>query len=211
MEVVTLRRVALAAAAAALMVISTGAAHAGGSWLEPSWQRVEPGDELSLTATVYRGALGWVDDGPFFVYLQGDGFGIVTAEGYGGAATDVLLGELQIAGRGQPLGVSIDVAIPEDTPPGQYTIGVCNDPCTTGLGDLVGGALYIGIDPAVDDVDAVGVVLGTDTTSAPTDAGGYLALAPPTDRRRSMFPVWFGISAALSSAVLLVTLISYRR
>ncbi len=206
-----LRRITLAAMAAAFIVISMGAANAGGSWLEPSWKRVEPGDELTLSATVDRGALGWVDDGPFFAYLRGETFGAGTTEGYGGAATDVVLGELEIANGSQRLEVSVDVVIPTDTPPGEYTISICNDPCTTGLGDLVGGALYVGIDPPTDDASAVGVVLETRTTPITNSVHNYLPLPPSPNRPTGVSPLWVGFSAALGGAVLMAALITYRR
>jgi hypothetical protein len=206
-----LLRTLLAAVAAGFLVMTTGAALAGGSWLEPSSVRVESGDEITLNATVYRGALGWVDDGPFFAYLRGETFGVITTEGYGGAATDVLIGDLEIADGSQSLEVSVDVVIPSDTPPGEYTVSICNDPCTTGLGDLIGGVLYVGVDPPTDSVGAVGVVLETRTTPAPDSAHNYLPLPPTSSRSTDMSPLWVGFSAALGSAVLVVALITYRR
>ena len=202
------------------MAIGVGAAQAGGTWLEPSDIRVEAGDEVSFEATVDRGTLGWVDDGPFFVYLQGDEFGTVVSEGYGGAATDVLLGDLDLGPTTQRLRVSADITIPEQTPPGEYWITVCNDPCTTGIGDLVGALIYVGMDPPVveeafENVAAVSAT--TVTTAAPAASTALnqsthrMALAPYPDRSADMSPIWVGISAALAGAVLMTALLSRQR
>lgn len=213
-----LRRSLLAVVAAGFLVVTTGAALAGGSWLEPSWVRVEPGDELTLTATVSRGQLGWVDDGPFYAYLRGENFGTVTAEGFGGAATDVMLGPITLATRSPDLEVGVEVVIPPDTPPGEYQVAVCNEPCTTGLGDLVGGVLFVGVDPPPSDgpeiagtTAAVIAVVETSTTVAPDTRRTYVALAPLADRRTTISPLWIGFSAALGGAVLLTVLFTRNR
>ncbi len=204
------------------MVISIGAVQAGGSWFEPSSVRVEAGDHVELTATVYRGSLGWVEDGPFFVYLQGDEFGTVISEGYGGAATDVLLGELALGDRVQALAASADVTIPVETPPGAYSIVVCDDPCTTGLGDLIGAVLYVGIDPPVTAEEvapaaptgptaatATALPIATEPTTRPLSQ--RLALSPYPERPADISPIWVGISAALAGAVLLTALLTRQR
>lgn len=199
------------------MAIGVGAVQAGGTWLDPSDIRVEAGDEVSFEATVDRGALGWVDDGPFFVYLQGDEFGTVVSEGYGGIATEVPLGELDLGPTTQRLQVSVDITIPEQTPPGEYWITVCNDPCTTGIGDLVGALIYVGMDPPTTEeaFAAVSAVSETTATTAPLVASNAynqsahrMALAPYPARSADMSPMWVGISAALAGAVLVTALLS---
>ena len=203
------------------MVIGVGAVQAGGTWFEPSAVRVEAGDQVELTATVYRGTLGWIEDGPFFVYLQGDQFGTVLTEGYGGAATDVPLGQLDLGTRVQRLSVSANVTIPGETPPGEYWVVVCNDPCTTGLGDLIGAVLYVGIDPP-EFGEAVGIIASSTTTLASSAAGPTtpteeeppprrLSLAPYPDRPSDLSPMWIGMSAALAGAVLLTALLTRQR
>ena len=199
-----LRRTVIAASAVAFMFLTTGAAHAGGSWLEPSWVRVEPGDEVNLTATVYRGALGWVDDGPFYTYLRGESFGSAVKEGYGGTATDVALGRLEIREQDQTLTVHTAAVIPSDTPPGEYWITVCNDPCTTGLGDLVGGVLYVGVDPPEDT--AAAEVLNTNESASGENGPTRLAIAPYPDRSPNLSPLWVGFLVALGGGALLMTL-----
>ncbi len=202
------------------MTIGVGAVQAGGTWLEPSDIRVEAGETLALKATVYRGTLGWVDDGPFYLYLRGDTFGAAVSEGYGGTATDVLLGDLDFGPAAQQLRVSADVTIPENTPPGEYWITACNDPCTTGLGDLVGAVVYVGIDPPAREEAQVALAAGADDTTstaagavvvAPRSFSQRLALAPYPDRTADLSPIWVGISAALAGAVLLTALLSRQR
>jgi hypothetical protein len=214
-----LRRSLLAVVAAGFVALPAGAALAGGSWLEPSWVRVEPGDEMTLTATVSRGQLGWVDDRPFYAYLQGDEYGVVTASGFGGTATDVMLGLLEITTGSPNLAVSVDVVVPANTPRGEYQVTVCNDPCTTGLGDLIGAVLFVGIDPPPPEdstfagtttVAAIAVV-ETSTTVAPDPPRTYVALAPINDRSTTISPLWVGFSAALGGAVLLTALITRNR
>ena len=148
------------------------------------------GDQVELTGLVSRGQLGWVDDGPFFVYLHGAEYGLVTAAAGGGTETDVPLGPLVLDERSGWLAVSAKVLIPEAAPPGEYQVVVCNDPCTTGLGDLIAGVIQV--EPA--DVPI-----------------RRLSLAPYPDRPMSMSPLWVGISAALATTVLITALLVRQR
>ncbi len=215
-----LRRYIAAAAAAAFIITGVGAAQAGGTWLEPSDTRIEAGDKVEFTATVDRGTLGWVDDGPYYVYLQGDGFGEVIEEGLGGSATDVSLGELDFADQSPQLDVAAIVTIPADTPPGEYWVTVCNDPCTTGLGDLVGALVYVGVDPPDVEAEKVVATATPTTTAAPTTPVSEatveslprrMALAPYPSRSAALSPLWVGFSAAIAGAVLLLALVSRQR
>jgi hypothetical protein len=203
-----LRRKAFAALATTFILIGVGAAQAGGTWFEQSDSRVEAGDELRLTATVGRGVLGWIEDGPFFVYLQGDEFGLVVTEGSGASAeTDVALGELEVVEQIQNLVVTASVTIPEATPPGEYWVAVCNDPCTTGLGDLIGAILYVGVDAPSAESTTLAVL----TASEPETLPQRLALPPYPERPTRLSPVWVGISAALGGAVMLTALLFRQR
>ena len=203
------------------MVMGMGASQAGGTWLEPSDMRIEPGDRVHFEATVGRGTLGWVDDGPFFLYLRGEEFGTVVGEGHGGAATDVLLAPLDLGTALADLAVTAEVTIPEGTPAGEYWITVCNEPCTTGLGDLIGALIYVGIDPptagGAQAVVAPATADSVTTTSAAVVTADRrplslrLSLAPYPDRPANLSPVWVGISAALAGAVLLTALLSRQR
>lgn len=188
-------------------------ASAGGSWLEPAWERVEAGQSISLATDVSHGQLGWVDDGPFYAYLTGE------------AATDVPLGELMINEKGRRLQVSIDFILPEATSPGEYRIVVCNDPCTTGLGDLIGGFLYVGIDPPPSEEELAatpgqpaeasfaGAVAITQTADplAKGNAPAYRALAPHRSRPTGLSAAWMATSAGLAALALGLAFISIRR
>jgi hypothetical protein len=142
----------LAAALLAMMMALAVplAAVAGGSWLEPTGVRVEPGDTLSLSGPVSRGQLGWVEDGPFFAYLSGETTVMITSVS-GGGKTDVPLGEIFMEKIDENnMQLSVEVTIPPETPPGEYWVIHCNEPCTSGFGDLFGAQLFVSVDPPPD-------------------------------------------------------------
>jgi hypothetical protein len=118
---------------------------AGGSYLSPVRDRYERGEVATLVGYTSGGQLGWVQDGPFFAYLVA---GDVTLWADRRLPTEhVALGPLSVEARGRTLRVSISFVVPERLAAGLYTVTYCNDPCTTGLGDLIGGSLAVGIDP----------------------------------------------------------------
>ena len=217
----------MAVGATVLTILTIAPAHAGGSWLEPTWVRVEAGDQLSLSGDVSPGQLGWVGDGPYFAYLSGETYGTTIEEGRGGNKTDVLLGQLTIEASDGWATVSIDITIPEDTPPGEYWVNACNDPCTTGFGDLIGAVLYVTMDPPDSGVADADLELAPTATSAPTttvavlgaNAGGEpktpratsLALAPHPSRSTGLKAVWVAISASIGLAVLAFALAERQR
>ncbi|MEA2000436.1 MAG: hypothetical protein U9N84_00905 [Actinomycetota bacterium] len=195
---------------AALVILGAIPVSAGGSWLEPNRERVEPGDQLELSGDVSTGALGWADDGPFFAYLVGEDYGNVIVEGLGGAETDVPLGELRIFTSGDRARVSIKIAIPADAPPGEYQVIACNDPCTKGFGDLAGATIFVGTGPppGLNEV-ANGTAVPVVNTAAPTavsTAGIGLMLAPHPARSTNLAPAWIAVSAGLAAVVLLLVL-----
>ena len=59
-------------------MFTTSPALAGGSWLDPTWERVEAGDTIRLSGDVSTGQLGWVDGGPYYAYLSGADYGLAT-------------------------------------------------------------------------------------------------------------------------------------
>jgi hypothetical protein len=92
------------------------------------------------------------------------------------------------------LRLSVTVPLPADLAPGRWSLEYCNDPCTTGLGDLVGGFLFVGADPpfpiarqwplddpAVADLGDHAVLSGPGyrTTAAEARAGLVTAWPPP--------------------------------
>jgi hypothetical protein len=195
-------------------------ASAGGSWLDPSWERVEAGDNISLSSYISHGQLGWINDGPFYAYLSGATYGRVTDEGNGGATTDVPLGKLKVNESERRLAVSVDFTLPNDVPTGEYWVLVCNDPCTAGLGDLIGGVLYVGMDPPPVEEEVTSVTPDTSNLAAasivaitedgdppPRRNSTYLALGPYPDRSSQLSPLWVGFSVALAGAVLVIALV----
>ncbi len=214
-----MRHILFAALAAAFTVISMAPASAGSSWLDPSWERVEAGDHIELSGTVHQGQLGWINDGPFYAYLSGTTYGQIVDQGNGGTSTDVPVGQLQAKERQGRLSVSIDFTLPDDVPAGEYWILVCNDPCTTGLGNLIGGVLYVGMDPPPlekevtsvspqePEISAASVAVLTDDEPALQRSSSYMALGPYPDRSSQLSPLWIGISVAIAGSVLLAALV----
>ena len=126
-------------------------AMAGGSWIDPYHESYEAGDTVTMRGTISTGQLGWIEDGPFYAYLRVDPDAVESDPDHPDQwpnvhATDVPLGELHMSSAGRSgLDISITFALPEDLPDGEYWVVYCNDPCTTGIGDLIGGVVYVGI------------------------------------------------------------------
>lgn len=135
-----LRTLVIAAIAVGSLV---GTASAGGSWLESYRDSYQPGESVVMRGGVSPGQLGWVEDGPFFAYLR------VDPDPWGGCFIciqdgDIYLGELAIQEpRLGLLHVSITFTLPEDLIDGEYWVVYCNNPCTQGLGDLIGGLVVV--------------------------------------------------------------------
>ena len=104
---------------------------AGGSWLE--FERAHSAGECPRKRNRLQGSARLVEDGPFFAYLTAKEEWSVPGTG------PVRLGELRIDRSGvDTVRVRLEFAVPE-VHPGRYTVVYCNDPCTKGLGDLMGG------------------------------------------------------------------------
>ena len=207
----------MAVGATALIILTAAPAGAGGSWLDPTWVRVEAGDRIALSGDVSTGQLGWLDDGPYFAYLSGETYGLTITEGLGGNETDVRLGELAIEASGGWAQVSIEFTLPDDVPPGEYWVNACNDPCEHGFGDLIGSILYVGMDPPDDEIattepptTTVAVAPITSTTvatiagdpSEPKPTVTYLSLAPYPSRPTGLKIIWVATSAAIAVTAL---------
>ncbi len=151
-----------------LTTLIAAPASAGGSWLEPTDVRVEAGDHLVLEGGVSIGQLGWVENGPYFAYLSGENYGKPIVDGFGGSQTDVLLGPVEISDASRfGAFLSVEFTLPEDVPRGMYVVTVCNDPCTTGFGDLIGSFLFVGMDPVFEEAAASSpVVITTEPTAS---------------------------------------------
>jgi hypothetical protein len=145
--------------ALALVAVVGGAdpAAAGGSWLRPVRDRYEPGETATLVGYVGPGGtLGWVGDGPFFGYLRRleDPLQVpnqLQMAPFTPEATDLPLGQLLLSDTGRSdyaaYRASLRFRLPTNLPSGRYGVIYCNATCTKGLSDLIGGVIFVGIDP----------------------------------------------------------------
>jgi hypothetical protein len=133
------------------VVLTAGPASAGGSWFSPAEDRYEQGETATVVGYSGRGTQGWIENGPYYAYL-------IPGSGGGGDGDSSLLppsavrvGQLllQETGRGGylTLRAAITFPIPSDLVSSRYSFTVCNDPCTMGLGELIGGEVWVGVDP----------------------------------------------------------------
>ena len=178
------RWVAVAALAVAWVGVASPVS-AGGSWLYPVQDRLEPGDVATFVGYIGHGQLGWVEDGPFFAYLQVDPEPAGEVPGWSFLReTDVPLGQLEITEHGErgwlSLRVAITFTVPNDLDDGVYPLVYCNSPCTEGLGDLIGAAVHVGAEnpwadactpwamdePAIADLNPGRLLCGIDGTAS---------------------------------------------
>lgn len=148
-----LRRIALVTLFAMLLIVGGGgAASAGGAVFEirnddgdrvpRGEQFVQPGQVVTAHTSFspHIAGLGGIDDGPYVVYL-------LPGSKYVGPGRvpprAIALGQLEIVKARFSTVARITFTVPS-VPTGEYTISVCNDPCTVdGLGDITGGWLRI--------------------------------------------------------------------
>lgn len=137
-----MRRIVLALAAAAVFLVTASTAppaQAGGANLQPVQDRYEAGETATYVGYVGPSSVaGWVQDEPYYAYAET------------GTHEKVLLGRLMLEPSSlgpQMLRVSVSFTVPE-LASGRYPLSFCDDPCTKGLGDLAGGTLDLGADPA---------------------------------------------------------------
>ena len=126
---------------------ATGIALAGGSVWHFNGEH-QPGDiAVSVTSVAWDhdSRLGTPAEGPYLVYLVPESLGTdtwpdVPEEGMLVGVVEIAFGPYR-AEDGEWYGPHHAIArleIPE-VPPGIYRISHCNDPCTTTLGDIIGG------------------------------------------------------------------------
>ena len=117
----------------------------GGSWIEAYRESYLPGDTVVMRGGIGPGSLGDIDDGPFYAYLRVDPEAAANRQQFPNVhETDLYLGELEVKGRpGWTMEVSITFSLPDHIPDGGYEIVYCNDPCTAGLGDFLGGWITV--------------------------------------------------------------------
>jgi hypothetical protein len=146
-----LRRITLVILAA-LFMFAGGAVGAGGSVFEVvdedgdrvvrGEESVQPGQVLTAHTSFSPNiaGLGGIDDGPYVVYLNP---GSTYVRPGSVPPTAITLGQLEIVRKRFSTVARITFTVPS-VPTGEYTMSLCNDPCTVdGLGDIVGGWLRI--------------------------------------------------------------------
>jgi hypothetical protein len=143
MRVHGVRSAAAVAMFAVVMVVDTGPALAGGSWLHPVQDRYELGEMATLVG--YTGGpqlAAHRAPGPYRAFLQ-DEAGAVRIE----------VGTLELTDRGtrgwESLRVAVRFLIPTDIAPGPYSVTYCTGLCDrpAQLGDFVEGYLFVGMEP----------------------------------------------------------------
>lgn len=146
-------------ALAAVAMLADPAA-AGGSWLRPVRDRYEPGEIVALVGYAGpSGSQGSIEDGPFFAYLRRLDAAVgaptdLPLAPFSPQPTDLRLGQLAVEPTGRTdyaaYRVSIQFRFPTDLPVGRYAVSYCNATCTKGLTDLIGGVIFVGVDPDLD-------------------------------------------------------------
>jgi hypothetical protein len=138
------RSITVLALAGAMLAFPSGWASAGGSWLDTERPFYGVGEVVVAREHVSSGVSeGKVSDGPYYAYLVPEPRWFNSP----GPVPDyaVPLGPMSIEpGTIYRWVATVEFTVP-DVPTGRYFIQYCNDPCTVdGIGDLVGGSLFIG-------------------------------------------------------------------
>jgi hypothetical protein len=145
----------------ATLWMSAPAAMAKGTSLDPVHDRYEVGDTATLIG--YSTGYGdgdltlssWTEAGNFMAYLRVDEAAVQADNPQTWPVvhpTDIPLGApvAEVLPDTEETFYSVRVSLTFVVPPvepGSYGIVICNDPCTTGLGDIMGGEVTIGMDP----------------------------------------------------------------
>jgi hypothetical protein len=153
---VTLRHAATAVGLVLASLVLASPAEAGGSWPSPVKDRYEPGEDVTII-----GFTGMDPAGQFFGWLRVDPDAAhqpqVPDTWPFVHPTDLPLGPVLVEHRsGQndwaAWRVSLSFRLPPDLPPAAYEVIFCDDPCTKGLGDVVGAVVHVGVDPETPPV-----------------------------------------------------------
>ena len=161
------------ALAAVTLAAPPPAGAGGGDWLYPHRDRYEAGQQVLLVGYTEAIVRSTADDsvldkaalsanGPYYAYLRVDPAAVERDAPQDGSPwpwpyihpTDRRMSRVTaeevspVANRYLSLRVSAAFRLPGDLAPGIYEVVVCNDPCTTTLGYLVGSSLHVGLDPA---------------------------------------------------------------
>lgn len=143
-----MRRLTWLAVTAVTIFAASIPAFAGGAvWHFEGYH--QPGDVVESTTAVawgHNSQLGTPEDGPYLIYLAPEDVAVSTWPGF--PEEGLLVGIVEVyegpytLPHGESYGPNHAVArfeIPADVSPGRYQIFHCNDPCTSALGDIVGG------------------------------------------------------------------------
>jgi hypothetical protein len=215
----------LFATCCALAVASLAAfaapAHAGGSAWLPEKTSYSPGELAAARGDFGAGCCdrGWVDDGPYRVWLVAYGEQALTALDL--PSTAIPVGELHVERQqyGWAGGVmskwvaSIEFVVP-DVPPGPYQLVHCTEPCGRGLGDLMYAFFWVGPAPdfpASDDSPAPAAATSPATTAGPTVPIRAASAATPSSSTSSMWAVPVAAGAAALAFVVVAGAIVVRR
>ena len=152
----TLRHAASALAALAVGLLPAAPARAGGTWLSPVRDSYTSGEDVTIVGySSGTGSGGPVEQGPFYGWLR-----VVPSEAYRDPPdgvwpfvhpSDLRVGEVAID-RTRRLDwatyrLELSFHLPSTLADGSYEIVVCNDPCRTSFGDVIGATVYVGVDP----------------------------------------------------------------
>lgn len=201
------RRTALVALGALLfggagvLLLPAGAAAGGGEWLYPLRDRYEPGQPATMVGYSYARATDVAADGPFYAYLRPEPeAGQLRQLPPVVGPDDIPLGPVHLqdgpGGRFE-LRVGVELRLPADLPPGRHEVVVCDDPCTTTIGEIVASSIYVGVDPPepvvrdwpleepairwLEDGALVAQPGSDPVTAADVRAGRVVAATPPSE------------------------------
>lgn len=190
---------AMAAVGVALALVAGGdLAMAGGAVWHFDGRDYRPGDIAEASSPVawdHGSNLGTPEDGPYLLYVapadaDGTVWPAVPDDAILVGVVEISIGPYQ-AEDGYWYGPSQAVArfeIPQ-VPPGEYQILHCNDPCTTTLGDIIGGwGLQVIAGDGGRSPEAIEAEVRTSLVLDPPDPGSIEptlpstpALTPPVD------------------------------
>lgn len=129
-----MRRPVLLVLVLAVLLATPNPAGAGGSWMAPARDRYEAGEVATVVGYTGGGQLGWIEDGPYEAILEPGRHRLGPAV-------------LQETGRGGWLSLRVAVSfVVPDVAPGAYDV-VLENAEGGGLGDIISGPLFVGIDP----------------------------------------------------------------
>lgn len=204
-----MRRLTRFAFTAVLLLAATAPVFAGGAvWHFEGYH--QPGDFVESTTAVawdHNSELGTPEDGPFLIYLAASEDGPTDSPVIPEDA--LLVGIVEVhegpytGSDGESYGPHHAVArfeIP-DVAPGTYQIFHCNDPCTTTLGDIVGGwDLRVANGDNGRAADVIAAEVREQLGEAPLIYAAAAATPVPVDR------LWFWVVGAVG-VVLVVRMV----